>query len=440
MFFFELLRYMMWALLLGGFLSFAVLLWRWLDYLYVVKTIGNFLSGVKYVTVRIYPPSVNDTSIAEMEAFLTRLSVVYSPKEPLNYYIDGSWHSAFNFEIHAKDGKIALYCRMNADHLSLFKSSLASSYPQATIEETTDPFINFPKNFDNKEGVLNYKGLVGAELSYKGGEKLLNEPDYSNDVLPLKSWREFQKNEMMPPVADPINQLFTVLKALKPGVYAVVQYVAVPYGRDDAEAKVKARWKKSFNLLKAKFAEESSYQMAADSDARTPLVTDQEKEILNQISRKISGHIYKLKIRVAIFQDNNSNKGVFSEIMSFFESWATEVVGIAPATRSKTWEKEGGTKFGVIGPWYANFVNNFFWKIQGDFQRKMFYQGLITRDMSKISTGRYFSVEALAGLFHFPITDEKTPVKNQMAEMLSEGFGDSGNVATGGAIPNNLPS
>lgn len=440
MFFLDLLRYIMWSLLLGGFLSFAVLLWKWLDYLYVTKTIGNFLSTVKYVTVRIYPPAVNDTSIAEMEAFLTRLSVVYSPKEPLNYYIDGAWHSAFNFEIHAKDGKIALYCKMNADHLSLFKSSLTSSFPQATIEETTDPFVNFPANFDNENGVLNYKGLVGAELSYKGGEKLIDDKSYSNDILPLKSWREFQKNESMPPVADPINQLFNVLKAVKPGVYAIIQYVAVPYGRDDAEAKVKDRWKKTFSLLKAKFAAESSYQLSEESDVRTPLVTEQEKEILNQISRKINGHIYKLKIRVAIFQDNNSSKSLFAEIMSFFESWATDVVGIGPVGKSKTWEKEGGTKFGVIGPWYSNFVNNFFWKIQGDFQRKIFYQGLITRDMSRISAGRYFSVEALSGLFHFPITNEKQPVKNQMAEMLSEGFGDSANVATGGSVPNNLPS
>ncbi len=439
MFVAELFRYIVWALIFGGFLSLATLVWRWSDYTYIVKNIGGFLSNIKYITVRIYQPASNPSSIAEMEAFFARLSVVYGPKDPIDYYVDGTWHTSFSFEIHAKDGRIGIYCRLNAAHLSLFKSSMEASFPSTVVEETEDPFAKFPENFDNKTGVPGYAGMVGAELSYKGGEKLVLDPNYSNDILPLKSWHEFQRDETLAPIADPITQLFTVLKALKPGVYAIVQYVTTPYARDDAEAKVKENWKKMFSLLKGKFSEESSFELGEDT-VRTPLVTEQEKNILNQISRKIAGQIYKVKIRVAIFQGDNNNKGIFSEIMSFFESWAGDIVGLAPVRFAKTWERDNGARFGVIGPWFANVSNQIYWKSQSDFQRKIFYQGLITRDMTKISNARYFSVEALAGLFHFPITNEMTPMKNQMAEMLSGGFGDSDNVAVGGSTPNNLPT
>jgi hypothetical protein len=435
----ELFRYILWALIFGGFLSLASLVWRWSDYTYVMKNIGGYLSGVKYIVVRIYPPAVNQTSIAEMEAFFTRLSVVYGPKDPIDFYVDGTWHTTFSFEIHAKDGRIGLYCRLNAAHLSLLKSSMTSSFPGSVVETVDDPFAHFPENYDNTTGAGGYPGMVGVELSYKGGEKLLADPDYSNDILPLKTWRDFQRDERTAPIADPIVQLFSILQALKPGVYAIIQYVCTPYAREDTSTKVKEKWKKQMVMLKAKFSEESSYELGEDK-VRTPLVTEQEKNILNQISRKISGQIYKVKIRIAIFQQDNNNKSIYSEIMSFFESWAGDIVGLAPVRFAKTWDKDSGARFGVLGPWFANVSNQVYWKLQSDFQRKVFYQGLIGREMSKISNARYYSIETLAGLFHFPITNEKTPLQNQMAEQMADGFGDSGNIAVGGSTPNDLPT
>jgi hypothetical protein len=438
----DLLRMIGWVLITGGFLSMGSLVWQWIDYLYVNRTIGAFLSRVQYVVVRIYPPSNNTGSIAEMESFFARLAVVYAPKAPLDYYVDGTWHTSFTFEIHSSEGKIGLYCRLASFNLSLFKSSMDATFPGAVVEVVEDPLATYPSTFNLKNGIGTHKGMVGSELTYRGGEKLLKSDGFSNDVFSLKSWRDFQRDDKTP-IADPILQLFSVLRGVKPGNNVIVQYVTVPYGRDNIEVGLKEKWKLWFNLLKAKFAEDSVHEIATDdkgNTAKTPLLTLQEKAILDQMSRKIAGQIYMCKIRVAIFNDNSNDKSIFGELMSFFESWASDIVGLGPAKGGKTWDKDSGDKFGVLGPWFATAANQIYWQVQSDFQRKSFYRAFRHRDLGSLTNPTYFSVENLAGLFHFPVTSEYTVGKNQIAEQLSDGFGDSDSRSVNTNSPSNLPT
>jgi hypothetical protein len=437
-------RYGFWVLILGGFLAIASYVWEYTDFFYVNKTIGAYMAKQNYIFVRIFPPAANKTSIQEMETFLVALNATYAPKDPIDLYVTGAWHDTFTFELHARDGKIGIYCRLNADKLSLFRSALESRFNGLRIVESADPMEDFPENWNLKDGYGEYKTVMGAEMVTAGGEKLLGAAGFEgNDVYPLRSWREFQKDDMTI-IADPIVQLYTTLHNSSKEHYIILQFVTTPFSQDDAGEKVKDRWRKEFTLLKEKFAADSKSIGVEVKDGvmgqtTAPLLSEQERKVLDAIGRKISEQIFKLKVRITIFSKNGGSGGVFQEVMSFFEQYGTEVIKFVPRKFCRTWDKDKGGDFGVIGPWVAQVTNQLYWKVQSEFQTKYYYQAFRGRSASSVTQGKYFTVEELAGLFHFPVTSGEDAAKDQLAEILSLGYGDSEDISVGGAAPMNLP-
>ena len=444
--FFEILfRYGFWVLMLGGFLAIASYLWEYVDYFYVNKTIGSYMAKQNYIFVRIFPPASNKNSIQEMETFLVALNATYAPKDPIDLYVSGTWHDTFTFELHAKDKKIGIYCRLNESKVSLFRSALESRFPGVRIVESVDPLVDFPAQWDVKGGFSEYKSIMGTELVTAGGEKLLGAPAFEgNDIYPIKSWRDFQKDDTTI-VADPITQLYTTLYSNSRDHYIVLQFVTTPFSQDDAGAKVKDRWRKEFTVLKEKFSADSkSVGVEIKSDGTmqqttAPLLYEQERKVLDSIGRKISEQIFKLKIRLTIFSKNGGSGDVFQEIMSFFEQYGTEVIKFVPRKFCRTWDKDKGGDFGVLGPWIAQVTNQIYWKTQSEFQTKYYYQAFRSRSASSVTEGKYFTVGELAGLFHLPVTSGEDAGKDQLAEMLSIGYGESEDVTIGAHAPINLP-
>jgi hypothetical protein len=440
----NLFRYGFWVLMLGGFLAIASFVWEYMDFFYVNKTIGGYMATQKYMFVRIFPPASNKSSIQEMETFLIALNATYAPKDAIDYYITGSWHDTFTFELHAKDKKIGIYCRLNASKLSLFRSSLESRFPGLRIVESPDPMEELPENWDSK-GFGEYKAIRGSEMVTAGGEKLLHAEAFEgNDIYPLKSWREFQRDDMTI-TADPIVQLYTSLQSNSENNYIIIQFVTTPFSQDDQGAKVKDRWRKEFTVLKEKYAADSKSLVSAPKpgeitpQATAPLLSEQERKQLDAMGRKIASQIFKVKIRLTVFSKVGDGADVFQEIMSFFEQYGTDTIKFAPRKFCRTWEKDKGNDFGVLGPWIAQVTNQIYWKIQSTFQTNYYYRGFKTRSTSMVTEGKYFTVEELAGLFHFPVTSGEDAAKDQLAEMLSIGYGDSEDVTIGAAAPINLP-
>lgn len=440
----NLLRYGFWVIMLGGFIALASYIWEYVDFFYVNKTIGSYMAKQNYIFVRLFPPAANKNSIQEMETFFVALNATYAPKDPIDKYISGSWHDSFTFELHARDGKIGIYCRLNASKLSLFRSALESRFPGVRVVETADPLADFPQQWDLKNGVGEYKSIMGSEMVTAGGEKLLGaEPFTGNDVYPLRSWREFQKEDMTV-IADPIVQLYTTLHSNSKQHYIVLQFVCVPFSQDNTQEKVKDRWRKEFTQLKEKFAADSKslgveVKTEGASQVTAPLLSEQERKVLDAVGRKIGEQIFQLKIRVTIFSKAGGSGDVFQEISSFFEQYSTDIIKFAPRKFCRTWDKDKGGDFGVLGPWIAQITNQVYWNIQSQFQTKAYYQGFMQRSMSQIGPGKYFTVEEFAGLFHFPVTSGEDAAKDQLAEMLSIGFGESEDVTIGAQAPINLP-
>lgn len=441
-FFEQLLRYSFWVLILGGFLAMASYAWEYIDFFYVNTTIGGFMSKQKYIFVRIFPPAANKSSIQEMEGFMVALSATYAPKDPLDLYITGAWHDSFTFEIHAKEGKVGLYCRLNENKLNLFRSALESRFPGVRIVIAEDPLKDFPATWDLKKGIEGYPTIMGSEMVTAGGEKFLGaRPFEGNDIYPIKSWREFQKDDMRM-IADPIVQLFTTLHNASKQHYIIMQYITTPFSQDDLGAKVKDRWKKEFAILKAKFAVDSKSLGEANKgeEKAEVLLSEQERKVLDAVGRKISQQIFKMKLKLTIFSKEGAQGGeVFQEISSFLEQYATDILKFAPRKFCRTWDKDKGGSNGVLGPWIATVTNQLYWKTQSDFQTKVYYSGVKSRSGSKIGPSKYFSVEEVAGLFHFPVTSGEDAGKDQLAEMLSIGYGDSEDVSIGSQAPINLP-
>jgi hypothetical protein len=337
----------------------------------------------------------------------------------------------------AKDGKVQLYVRLNQNFLSLFQNTLEASFPGARIEQAPDPLADLPHYWNIKEGFENYKGYLGAELDYKGGEKLAGE---ANDIFTLKSWRDFQPKDL-DIIADPMSQFFSILRSLKPNNYVIVQYCLQPFARENLDAKIKEKWKEIFEKkIKPEFIKSNPISAVTDQASGAQMgaiITEQEKKVMDQISRKLASQIYKVKIRLNILSDNPSPKGIFGELMSFYETFGGDIVGLAP--KAKTWLKDSGETMGVLGPWVAQITNQLFYKNQSDFYTMTMYRAMLERDMAKIAPSKHFSVENLAGLVHFPITSSTNLNKDQFAEVLNQGFDHESSISLSSQAPTDLP-
>lgn len=421
MFLAELLNYVFWIFLLGGFLSLGSKIWELADDSYVDNKIGGWLSEQEYVFLRVFPPKENIKSLSEMENFFTNLGAAFSSSKRKDLYLKGKWYQEFVFEFHSMGGQVGIFVRMNRDWVPIFRTALESHYPGASVVEAPDPIANWPDDWPEVES---YGGIFGTEILPIGG-----------DLFPLKSWKEFQKEQSALVLSDPMANLFVGLENVPKGSYVILQFLLRPFEPSKETPNKREAWKSEYQDLRKELTNNSETEI--DDDGKTVLLTDSERDLLNNVSKKISIENMKTKIRFAGFAGPNASPGSFFGLaMSYFKQYATPRTALVPNGDVETGIKEEGGKMGYFGPWIGILTEKLYYEPEREFREREFYKAVKARSFGRGGDPFYADVESLASLIHFPVT---TPDSEHLAARISTGYGDSDAVSTAVLPPANLP-
>ncbi len=394
----------------GGGLFVLLDKWNeWYDDRYTDKTIGGWLSKQNNIVVQLFPPTENIRSMSEMENFFINMASIFTNKSQKDIYVEGKWHENYSFEVHSRGGQVNFFVRLNENHLPLLRSALAAHYPTATVVKTQDPFENWPKEWEGQVGP--YTDIAGSDINFGTG----------NDLHPLKSWKEFQRDDNTP-VTDPFSTLITGLENIKPEDYVVMQYVLRPRRNDD---KIE-EWGAKLKELRKKFKDNANVEVTETGGIQ--LLTKNEQNILNAAELRIGKDGYQFKFRAVFLTAAGGPNRLMSPIMSYFKQYTTDQQFVKPAGETKT---SASAENRYWGPWW----DKVYWAKEQEFRKKMLYKSLIGRSMSGGSDANYIDVESLASVFHFPSTEL---IDQSLASRVTTDYGNT-EALPSGTPPRDLP-
>jgi hypothetical protein len=398
------------VILLGGFIVVVKLWLEWYDDRYLDGKIGGWFAKQDYLFVQLFPPVVNERSMAEMENFYINISSILSGKSQKDIYRDGKWYENFTFEVHSRGGQVGFYIYLNRNFLPLLRSSLAAHYPGATVVETADPLGNFPKEWKGQAGP--YTELFLSDITLGKSE-----------LFPLKSWKMFQKDDNTP-ITDPITTLLSNLENIEPEDYVVLQYVLQPR---DYDPEKKKELQEELKKLKSDFQSNGSVEVGADNSIQ--VLTKQERALLDAAEIKLNSVSFLTKIRVGLFSAKPAPQRNLGMIMSFFKQYNTEVQFTKPDADTKTSASADGR---VLGPWQ----DKVYWAAEQKVRRSMGYNALLGRSLNQGSKPKMLDVETITSLFHFP---SSILVDQSLASRVTTDYGNVNALPGGATPPTNLP-
>ena len=400
------------VILLGGWLIIAAVLYsKWRTDRKLDDVIGGWLSKQDYLIVQLFPPAINERSMAEMENLYINLASIFRNITKKDMHLEGKTLEAYSFEIHSRGGQVSFYVRLNRNYLPLLRSSLAAHYPGSEVIEVPDPLQTWPREWKGQAGP--YTKMSSMDIVF--GSK--------SDLYPLKSWQDFQREDNTP-LTDPVSTLITALESIEPQDYAIVQYILKPR----LDTGVIKTWQEELKKKRQEFKENSAMEIGDDGGVK--LLTKQEQNILNAAEGKITGDNYHTKIRLGFFTATGGPNRMLGPIMGYFKQYASEIQFLKPDSSTKTTASSESLTW---GPW----LDKWYWKRENEIRERRQYTNLLRRSFSAGSTPKYFNVASLAALFHFPTT---TNIDQSLASRVSTGEGAAGALTGGSSAPRDLPT
>lgn len=396
--------------ILGGMFILGAKIYSWYDDRNVDAKIGGWFAKQDYMFVQLFPPALNERSMAEMENFYINLASIFSSKSKKDIYVEGKWYENFTIEVHSRGGQVNFFMYFNRNYLPLLRSALASHYPGAGIVECPDPLSNWPKDWTGKVGP--YTDMFGADLEYA-----------KSDLHPTKSWKLFQMGTNTP-TTDPVTTLITGLENIESEDYAILQFVISPRAIDDDKRK---KWKSEFEKLRTEFTNNSVVEVTETGQTRT--ITRQEKTILEAAQDKMVADNYLTKIRVLLLSSKPGPARMLGPIMSYFKQYSFEPQFIKPNGDTKT---SAASESAMFGKW----EDEWYWKPEQNHRKKRIYKAVLDRSLVKGCDPKLIDVESLAALFHFPVT---TLAEQSLLSRMTTNYGDPGSAGALGQAPSNLP-
>lgn len=402
-----------WIFVLGGFLVVFHYWFEWLDARWLENTIGDWQGAQETTTVFIQPPTQNMRSLAAMEAFFKNMHAVHTTKSEKNAYYEGAWYKHFAFEIHSIGGRVGIFAFLFKSDLALFRQALLAHYPDCYISECDDPMGYLPMNWVKKDGVLDYKYMVGSDFA------LLRD-----DMYPTKSWRDLQEDGMTT-LYDPITVALSAFEAIKSDEHLVLQFIIRPQvggGIDD------------WNKEKLSEAEKLKKELATNSDVEatkfgTMALTREEQAIIQSVQQKINqGLLYHTKIRFMTL--SQSNKAV-NAYLGFAANFFKQLDGL-----KNTYYPTDPTKTTKVSNWFPLF-DDLYWKYEKYHRQARHYNAVRRRSFGRGGPAHVQTADALAAIIHMPITniaDVGTTMR------IQSNFGLTPNAAPSGTPPINLPT
>ncbi len=404
-------------------LGFIYMLWR----LYYVEIEHQYIHSQQWIFLQIKVPRENRISTLAVENIFSQLHALQVGKTFPEKYIEGQIQLWYSLELISMGGKISFIMRIPAHTRDLVESAFYAYYPQAEISEVNDYMENF-----------HYNAYNPGDLEIFGSEWRLTD----NEVIPLKTYKDFEHTTADEPVIDPLANMFEGLTKIKPHEFVGYQIMIQPLSDEEWQPrgilKIKElieeevpHKRKLSDLLLAPFGilgHKTLYQAFSEgghghgdhsneqqSKPRNKWLsmTEHEKERVALIERKIGKPGYKTKIRMLYITSkdkfDNGRKGLMS---GFYRPLGSVMTNKLKPDLSKTWTaKDFVISKTLEGPYLESVIK---WR------KNSIFKGYKNRDIHIGSKMSIFNIEEIATLYHFPITTETTMVNPAIEQTVSK--------------------
>lgn len=204
---------MLWRLFAdGGWIPMVFVLGKGFARLWLLERQNLYASTFTFTLLAVNVPRLNEQAPKAAEHIFSHISGAYSRLDIYEKYWAGKFQPTFSFEIASFGGFIQFFIRIQTKYRDLVEASIYAQYPDAEIVEVTDYVNRLPREWPNKEFIL------------FGGEFVLKKPPH----LPLRTYMEFEHTASEDYFKDPMANLLEMLGGLKPSEQFMLQFLVSP--------------------------------------------------------------------------------------------------------------------------------------------------------------------------------------------------------------------
>lgn len=389
-------------------LTFGWLLVVWMIFwiawkTYLLMKMIDFVSAIEWTYYQVTLPDETEETPRSMEGLFELVGGIHKNPDFNEKYFDGYLEAWASFELFCTKDFAKFIMVVPTAHKRLFEAIVYGQYPKADIKEVEDYTLRY-----------NYKDLR-KKFEIWGADMVLS----SDDILPIKTYREFEASlAERVPFVDPMQITVETLTNLEAGEEFWVQIMVRPLDADviiDWEkrgekeiAKISGQAKKEKPGIFENF---KNFMFAIPGELLTILFrgpVDFEKEKDEKVLRffnpvdeakmkgileKISRNGYKVKMRLIhiapVGQMKKPNIGRGIGTFKQFNAW--HLNGFKPDSN-----KTNGPNFIMRNRrrlWREkNILLNYQW-----------------RDFFGTDAGQFMNAEELATIYHFPVKYVSAP-------------------------------
>lgn len=390
----------LWWLIIPIFLiALALYLWR-------LHKEEEYKSNIDWTMIEVRVPKEIEKSPKAMEQIFAAAHAINTKVKTKDKWLKGKVGDWITFELIGRAGKIHFLIRTPSEYRNLVESAIYSQYSEAEISivpEEDDYIHEFPNPLPNKT-----YDIAGAELKLK-----------KDDGYPIRTWEYFEERDEEKRL-DPISSIMETMSDLKPSEAIWIQLILQPAGDDwveEGEKLADKLWQgkkdkssklpEPFKTLSewadaiAEFIRNffiAFFQLPAwgegrdEDDDKKSNLSPGKRKVVEAIEDKISKLGFKGALRV-LYIDRKDE---------FTTSNVTSIQGALRQFDTNNLNKFEANKGAMEGHKLLLTKDNK--KFQG---KRKFYSNFITRDFPDNTS--VFNVEELATLYHFPLTDIKSP-------------------------------
>ncbi len=387
--------------------------WR----LYMIEIQHQFVHSQEYTFLSIRVPRENMVSTLAVETIFAQLHALHVGKTFPEKYMEGQIQLWYSLELISMGGKISFIIRVPNRVKDLAIAAFYAHYPQAEISETEDYLANFdydPEDPDNPYEIFGSEWRLTAD-----------------DVIPLKTYRDFEHPAAEETVVDPLANMFEMLASIKPYEFIGYQIIIQPLADEEWQPRGALKvmeltqqeiphkatffglllkpfdWFAHFSYRSAFFGGGHHGDGHGDELEKKPRsiwmsMTESEKERVNLIERKIGKMGYSTKIRMLYIVPKEkfdvSRKGL---MCGPWRSIGSVMTNKLKPDVSYTWT---GTDYVFSRTLEAPYLD---WLLQ--YKKRQLFKGYKTREAHHLGLTTFIlNIEELATLYHFPITTKTT--------------------------------
>ena len=284
----------------------------------------------KFVVLEIRVPKEVLKPVRAMETVMAALrQTLYDPPDWWEKWFEGKVQFSYSFEIVSLGGDVHFFLRIPRGARDSIEAIIYGQYPEAEISVVDDYTKKVPRDIPNKEWDM-----------WSADYRLLKKDPY-----PIKTYLKFETEHepLEEKRVDPIAGLLEAMAKIKPGEQLWVQMMAepitdkeVPYisegkkVRDELAKRTKKVKAQTPMIMEAAGIFITGEPPAAPEEKKELLppemkMTPGEKEVVEEVERKISKPAFKVNIRfVYLGKRDVFFKGNLRLPFGFFASFFTE--------------------------------------------------------------------------------------------------------------------